>query len=526
MSAVDLQRIGDWLAWLGGGDRDLLAQVPRARARFVQMGLVLLTTATLAVLSMSFALHDGMHTEWYVAIPLGVLWGFVILNLDRFLVLSMGTTRDVGRLALMAAPRLVMAALLAVVISTPLVLRVFSSTIDDQIRTYQRHESQQQSREQASTADQTQADRLQAQIRALQRVEDGHLPDTITNPAVDAARQRADSLQRQATRARTAMDTAREVWQCELYGSACHNGSRRRGPGPIAAAKKSEFDEARSAYLAVNRQLTAAKAIQATAEGKLAKTTHDRLVIAQAAAARELPGLRDQLARLTRRINAEAAADGEANRKDTGILAQLRALSQASHDNPSLQTAHLVVALLFFMIELLPVLVKVLTNLGPPSAYDVLAGLADEQLKDSARIRRVEARQIEEGKSETRIDAERDMRERELDLSKQANARVAGEMTTIMDAALQDWSAQVRSQLGGNGPAHNGHGVNGNGNGNGVNGNGSNGHNNGGSRRAQAKPGSSSQWDGKRRPGDSGEDEDELRTEVRSGYDLPDGEEL
>jgi len=60
-------------------------------------------------------------------------------------------------------------------------------------------------------------------------------------------------------------------------------------------------------------------------------------------------------------------------------------------------------------------------------------------------------RRIEEGKSRTRINVEDDMRKREEGLGRQANEHVAAEMTNILDAALQEWSRQVRSTLSANG---------------------------------------------------------------------------
>src|SRR5579875_1697241 len=101
------------MAWLGGGDREILRRVPQERVRFVQMAGVLLTTAGIAVISMTFALHDGVKAPLAWSVILGAAWGIVILNLDRFLVLSMGSTRDRKRLVLITLPRLALAVVLA-----------------------------------------------------------------------------------------------------------------------------------------------------------------------------------------------------------------------------------------------------------------------------------------------------------------------------------------------------------------------------------------------------------------------------
>jgi hypothetical protein len=146
-------------------------------------------------------------------------------------------------------------------------------------------------------------------------------------------------------------------------------------------------------------------------------------------------------------LRSESARGTTLNSKDTGILAQIQALSNLDGQDPALLLAHLAVAALFFLIEILPVGVKILLNLAPMTAYEVVASSKEDEIIDRARARRIEVRRIEEGKSRTRINVENDMREREESLGKRANEHVASEMTTILDIALREWSSQVRARL-------------------------------------------------------------------------------
>jgi ABC-type transport system involved in multi-copper enzyme maturation permease subunit len=127
-------RFGDLMAGLGGADKTILDEVPQDRARFTQMAGLLLTTAGIAVLAMTFALHNGVKVPLFPAIVLGIAWGIVILNIDRFLVISMGDSRTRRwRLAGIMLPRFALAVLIALVVSTPLVLRIFASDINEQL---------------------------------------------------------------------------------------------------------------------------------------------------------------------------------------------------------------------------------------------------------------------------------------------------------------------------------------------------------------------------------------------------------
>src|SRR5579863_406528 len=176
---------GDFFAWLGGADLKVLAQAPGyERTRFIQMAIVLLTTSGIGTLSMTFALHDGVHTSLLVAIIGGLVWGFIILNLDRFLVLSMGHSRDLRRLLLMALPRLALAAVISIVVATPMTLRIFAKDIQNEMVQVNATESQQVAAQQLKTGPATRAEALLTQINEDKQILAGHLQGTVSNPEV------------------------------------------------------------------------------------------------------------------------------------------------------------------------------------------------------------------------------------------------------------------------------------------------------------------------------------------------------
>ncbi|CNL14632.1 Uncharacterised protein [Mycobacterium tuberculosis] len=60
----------------------------------------------------------------------------------------------------------------------------------------------------------------------------------------------------------------------------------------------------------------------------------------------------------------------QGNAGAVGLLSQISGLNRLSEKEPAILWAHILIAALFFMIELLPVLVKVLTSYGDPSLYE------------------------------------------------------------------------------------------------------------------------------------------------------------
>ena len=85
---VTRSAVAEQLLTVSGANRDVLRDAPKERTKQVAMGAVLLSTAAIATVSASYALHLALHFWWPFAVLGGVAWGLVILNLDRWLVVS------------------------------------------------------------------------------------------------------------------------------------------------------------------------------------------------------------------------------------------------------------------------------------------------------------------------------------------------------------------------------------------------------------------------------------------------------
>jgi hypothetical protein len=483
-----MKRIGDFLAWLGGADTDLLAKVPQERSRFVQMALVLLTTSSIAMVSMIFAMNDGVHVPLPAAIATGIFWGFVIFNLDRYLVLSMGHVRTWQRMLMMAVPRFLLAAVISLVIATPLTLRIFQHDIQVQVSKTQATESAQMKKLEAQSLPAQDAAAAQAQIAKDNLVIAGHLPVSTTNPQYQDDQTRVNQLQPEVASAKTTEISAYEAWQCELYGDGAHcaNASNKPGAGPIAQAKQQIYEQDLQSYNSLNGQLKTAQVKLNSDEQNLRATQGSQLKTAIAKAQKDLPVQEKNLATYTAEVTAEQNNAQGAVNNDNGILAQLSALSAAGAANPVLQLAQFIVTALFFLIEILPVTVKLLLNLAPPTAYDKVAETQAKIITDQAERDRIVARRdaerkteeegkLQDGESRVRINVAEDMRTREEGLGVHANEHVAKEMQAILETQLTQWGKQVQTQLGsltaraepapnGYGPQHgngspNGHGT-------------------------------------------------------------------
>jgi hypothetical protein len=97
--------------------------------KYVGIGGTVFFTAIMATIAGSYALYT-VFDNVYSAIFFGIIWGLLIFNLDRFIVATIKKTDSKWNEVLQASPRIVLAVIIAIVISKPLELKLFEKEIN------------------------------------------------------------------------------------------------------------------------------------------------------------------------------------------------------------------------------------------------------------------------------------------------------------------------------------------------------------------------------------------------------------
>ena len=128
----------------GGSDAQILKYAPYAdHIKAAGIGGVVLATTVMAMIAMGFAMHTifGVPVasgeidpitgnvvtrgQWFITIPVALVWGLIIFNLDRFIVSTVkgdGTEKITWDEWKAMFPRLFMAVLIGLTISAPMML--------------------------------------------------------------------------------------------------------------------------------------------------------------------------------------------------------------------------------------------------------------------------------------------------------------------------------------------------------------------------------------------------------------------
>jgi hypothetical protein len=297
-----MQKLTQFFLLASGADLKILEQCPSDRNKYAGIGATIFFTGLFAAMAAAYALFTVFDSYW-IAVLLGLLWGSMIFNLDRYIVSSMRKDSRRSRELLTALPRIVLAIVISIVIARPLELKVFGKEIESELivmeqQVYARQEGELKGRYDANLVQlrkDVQALKSEIEQKSIQR-----------DALVLAAQQEADGT----------------------------GGSKRRNLGPIYKVKKADADKAEKelqSLIQINSQ--------------------------------RIAELESGIDGTQREMNGEIGSLGRT--KLNGPAARLEALSRLTAQSPAMWWAHIFIIILFLIIESAPILVKLISRSGP-----------------------------------------------------------------------------------------------------------------------------------------------------------------
>ena len=149
-----------------GTDRDLLEGCSEGeQTKYVGIGATVFFTAVMAFLASAYALFT-VFDSIYPAIIFGFVWSLLIFNLDRFIVSTIKKRDRFMDEFLQATPRIMLAIIIAIVISKPLEIKIFEKEINT-VLLKEKNEMELANKKQVGNYFKSDLDKNKAEITAL-----------------------------------------------------------------------------------------------------------------------------------------------------------------------------------------------------------------------------------------------------------------------------------------------------------------------------------------------------------------------
>lgn len=438
----DSSAISYFLARIGGARIDVLRKLPGSVAQQAAMGAVILTTAVFAAVSAAYALSVVNFASIWWCVIAGLLWGLAILNLDRLLVLGLANETGLKRNLALAAPRVILALIIGVVISTPLMLKIFEPEINAQMMK-NNIAALEQSMEPLNTGPlQEKLSEREKEMRRLQGlIQAGPTADPSVLPEVQALDRQMAAKQKEIDKAKADFDKAQAEYIGESDGTS---GTGVAGCADECARKEQVANERRAIWQQKQGELQAMKDERAT----YSQTNRAALIEASRKgiedAKRDLPAVTATVETLRDGLAYAQTGTITSLQENTGIIARLKALSDVTAGNFLALMARISVALLFIAIELLPVLFKVMQNLGRRTPYQQVSETFDQHemaiAEADANLKIALADAEREAELQNRAD---ELRGRQQ-LITAVHGNVLAHQREVVEEALDVWTAHAK----------------------------------------------------------------------------------
>ncbi|QHI37849.1 hypothetical protein IMCC3317_32320 [Kordia antarctica] len=364
-----------FLLFCSGASKEILQKCPESEYnKYIGIGISVLLTGILAAVAGGYAIHYVFDSLIY-SFPFGVVWGFMILNLDRVIISSMRKRNNFGGEFLHALPRIILALVIAVVISRPFELRLFKDEIDQYL--VGKLESEKLS------IDNIYEEKINNVEKDLQEKEKSANDKNDGKKSKD--RDEIRKLEIQLTKYQGLRDVAYNSYKCECDGTC---GTNSPGDGPECKRKRKHYETTQKEFETQTKLTNSA--IKKIQDQILEKDSVNESILHKYQIERDTIISDIRVKRENHKIKLQ-------EQFSESFLARSNALWELSKSELSILVASLFITFLFIIIEITPVFVKLIS---PKGAYDYL--LIDEIEKTKHKI------------SKTRIDEKIDLYDKKI----------------------------------------------------------------------------------------------------------------
>ncbi|RFC54057.1 DUF4407 domain-containing protein [Brumimicrobium aurantiacum] len=390
------QKLRDFFLWASGADLEILKQAPTDANKYFGIGGTIIFTALMASFAGGYAIFITFNSA-LVAVFFGLFWGALIFNLDRYIVSTFGVgdgKKTISKQELLeGAPRLLMAVVLGFVIATPLELKLFEDSINEQIGQNVRVERQNLKNEASAKNDPLIVNWV-AKIAKLEKDNNNYqkVIDSKLNTYNLADKDQQDE------------------WNTGKF-------SGKPGKGELWDELKAKADRALADYQKYESEYT-------TKISDNNKSIHL---------------LNEQINKQTKQNLEASELSKRVIEQNTGLLVRLEALSQITSRSSTLLFAKWLITILFIFIEISPILFKMMTERG---TYDDIL----DRIKHEAKVKQLLLQSNINEEINTAVKVHANKNEQKLNAELVANKdlllSISKAQAEIAQVAIEEWKKE------------------------------------------------------------------------------------
>jgi len=442
------KKIENFFLWSSGADLSILSKVPMEKNKFLGIGGTIIFTALMASFAGGYAFFIAFKRP-ELAFFFGIFWGALIYNLDRFIVSTFGSgdgKKTISKQEFFeASPRLVMAIILGIVISTPLELKIFEKEIKVKVERLKINK-----KEDLVTTDSTFNNKLKQKKVEL----------TDVNSKIDVYTSQKSQIIKNGvsflTERKSELEQDRRTQNTEVQRLS---SIREKARGALNVARGNPENKSYINNMSINYR---------NADGNYQKEVQKRNEIDQQILALQ-KNEQNELLTTSNNINTQLSSlitqkdglvkevkemESTSNLRDQnytstaedydGFAAHLEALDEITNEKPILFYVKWLITILFIFIEIAPILFKMMTERGP---YDDIV----DRMKHESKVRQLEIQSNINQEINTAVRLHTDKFEQKLNAELSSNKEILEAITKaqqeIAIVAIEKWKEEQKQKM-------------------------------------------------------------------------------
>jgi len=359
-----------FFCWCSGARLYLLRSCPTDYNKFFGIGIIVFLTGVMASITGFYALFMIFDSP-LIAVGFGIFWGILIFFLDWFIVTSLKKEERIISELLFAIPRIILAILLAVVISKPLELKLFEKEINGQLQ----------------------------KIHASNNIEYNQLVDKEYQDVITLKSEN----EKLTNELKQKEELRNSLFSMMIEEAEGRSPTSKMGKGAVYKEKKDEYEK-------IDAELKELKQIN---NSRIEKNL-------------------ENISALEKIKQQQVSKSSVEIRSADGLLARLEAVSLLEENNKTVKYAGWFIFILFVLIESSPILVKLLSRRGP---YDELIEKEEFEKQIEYKKQKIKAKilannylELLKQKDELQIESEKRNNEKlikEIEIAKEEINRMA-----------------------------------------------------------------------------------------------------
>lgn len=414
--------------FVAAADETLLFQCPVAEQdKQASIGITVLCTAFAAILSSYYAVHS-LFASVPIALFIAVFWGIIILNLDRFMVGSIRKNKQrKWKELIVASPRILLAIFIAILISKPLEVKIFQNQIKEArtnfIDSLQVGKMSYESTELAGKRNErNEARSYYNQVNAESKELENDVDYRKYKSAFEICKEKRKPL-------------------IERINTKQRQKQQAIGRGDNETAYKAVMEIQR-----LNRQIDvlSCSSLEAKMNSREQAFFNEQKARISSALRRlnRLDSLIDTATVIIDIKNGETLATLDTATRD--ILGQIRVLNSLKKRDNGMMWAGLMITMLFLILEITPLVVKILS---PRGEYDSLIAIAEQQALDNEEAADEESNQRKIARKKAAHYNSLQVGEIDEKIRNQIQEKILNAQAELAEKIIEAWKQREESEL-------------------------------------------------------------------------------